>query len=154
MGASSNGAIQILRFPTQRSNASRGDQSGTCEGEVPPSQGSYITRSWRPGIDMSTLWSSIHCADWTLRPLKVEASTTMTASHSSFTEVPSTGLQGAGQVDQHGETRPRHILVQFVNRQIKKLITKSLYKIKSLGTKFKHIVLAHDLAKKQRLECK
>jgi len=41
----------------------------------------------------STLWSSIHCTDRTLRPLKVEASTTMTASHSSFIEVPSTSLQ-------------------------------------------------------------
>jgi len=39
---------------------------------------------------VSTLWSSIHCTDRTLRPLKVEASTTMTASHSSFIEVPST----------------------------------------------------------------
>ena len=93
LGASGNGAIQILRFPTQRSNASRGDQSGTCEGEAPPSQGSYVTRSWRPGADMSTLLSSIHCTDRTLHPLKVEASTTVTASHSSFIEVPSTSLQ-------------------------------------------------------------
>ena len=82
--------VQIPRFPTLRSNASWGDQSGTCEGEAPPSQGSYITRSWRPGADVSTLWSSIHCTDRTLCPLKVEASTTMTASHSSFIEVPST----------------------------------------------------------------
>ena len=37
--------------------------------------------------------SSIHCTDQTFRPLKVEASTTMTASHSSFIEVSSTGLQ-------------------------------------------------------------
>ena len=75
LGASGNGAIQIPHFPTKRSNASRGDQSGTCEGEVPPSQGSYITRSWRAGADVSILWSSIHCTDWTLRPLKVEALT-------------------------------------------------------------------------------
>ena len=74
MGASGNGAIQIPRFPTHWSNASRGDQSGTCEGEAPPSQGSYITRSWRPSTDVSTLWSSIHCTDRTLRPLKVEGS--------------------------------------------------------------------------------
>jgi len=75
MGASGSGAIYIPRFPTQRSNASRGDQSGTREGEAPPSQGSYIARSWRPDTDMFTLWSSIHCTDWTLRPLKVEALT-------------------------------------------------------------------------------
>jgi len=50
LGASGNGSVQILRFPTQRINASRGDQGGTCDGEAPPSQGSYITRSWRPGI--------------------------------------------------------------------------------------------------------
>jgi len=92
LGASGNGAIQIPRFPTQRSNASRGDQSGTCEGEAPPSQGSYTTRSWRPSADVSTLWSSIHCTDRALHPLNVEASTTMTASHSSFIEVPSTSL--------------------------------------------------------------
>jgi len=49
LGASGNGVIQIPRFPTQRSNASRGDQSGTCE-EALPSQGSNITRSWRPAL--------------------------------------------------------------------------------------------------------
>ena len=30
----------------------------------------------------------------------------------------------------------------------------SLYKIKSLAMKFQNIVVAHDLTKKQRLECK
>jgi len=30
----------------------------------------------------------------------------------------------------------------------------SLYKIKSLAMKFKNIVVAHDLTKKQRLDCK
>jgi len=53
-----------------------------------------------------------------------------------------------------GGTRPRPILVQFANRHIKNLIMESLYKIKSLAMKFKNIVVAHDLTKKQRLECK
>jgi len=51
-------------------------------------------------------------------------------------------------------TRPRPILVQFANRHIKNLIMESLYKIKSLAMKFKNIVVAHDLTKKQKLECK
>ena len=52
-----------------------------------------------------------------------------------------------------GGTRPRPILVQFASRHIKNLIMESLYKIKSLAMKFQNIVVAHDLTKKQRLEC-
>jgi len=48
-----------------------------------------------------------------------------------------------------GGTRPRPILVQFANRHIKNLKMESLYKIKSLAMKFKNIVVAHDLTKKQ-----
>ena len=60
---------------------------------------------------------------------------------------------GARQAGEDGGTRPRPILVQFANRHIKNLIMESLYKIKSLAMKFQNIVVAHDLTKKQRLEC-
>jgi len=43
-----------------------------------------------------------------------------------------------------------HSVVQFANRHIKNLTMESLYKIKSLAMKFKNIVVAHDLTKKQR----
>ena len=61
---------------------------------------------------------------------------------------------GARQAGEDGGTRPRPILVQFASRHIKNLIMESLYKIKSLAMKFKNIVVAHDLTKKQKLECK
>ena len=55
---------------------------------------------------------------------------------------------GARQAGEDGSTRPRPILVQFASRHIKNLIMESLYKIKSLATKFQNIVVAHDLTKK------
>ena len=61
---------------------------------------------------------------------------------------------GARHTDQEGGIRSRPLLVQMANRQIKNLIMESLYKIKSLATKFKSVVVAHDMTKKQRLECK
>ncbi len=49
---------------------------------------------------------------------------------------------------------PRPILVQLGSRHMKNLIMESLYKIKSMDARFQNIVVAHDLTKKQREECK
>ena len=61
------------------------------------------------------------------------------------------------RVQRHGrrnENSPRPVLVQFGNRYIKNLIIESLYKIKSMNTRFCNITVAHDLTRKQRKECK
>jgi len=52
------------------------------------------------------------------------------------------------------EDSPRPVLVQFGSRHIKNLTMESLYKIKSMDSRFRNIIVAHDLTKKQREECK
>lgn len=49
---------------------------------------------------------------------------------------------------------PRPLVVQLTSWRAKNLVMASLYKIKSLNAKFKHITVGHDLTKKQRNEVK
>lgn len=49
---------------------------------------------------------------------------------------------------------PRPILVQLGSRQIKNMVMESLYKIKSMDAMYKNIIVAHDMTRKQREECK
>jgi len=49
---------------------------------------------------------------------------------------------------------PRPILIQLGTRHVKNLVTESLYKIKSMETKFQGVIVSHDVTKKQREECK
>jgi len=58
------------------------------------------------------------------------------------------------RLGRRNEKSPRPSLVQFGSRHIKNLIMESLYKIKSMDTRFQNIIVAHDLTKKQREECK
>ena len=58
------------------------------------------------------------------------------------------------RLGRRNEESPRPVLVQFGSRHIKNLIMESLYKIKSMESKFRNIIVAHDLTKKQREECK
>ena len=51
-------------------------------------------------------------------------------------------------------TSPRPILVQLGSRHMKNLVMESLYKIKSMEAKFKNFIVAHDMTRKQREECK
>jgi len=52
------------------------------------------------------------------------------------------------------EAHIRPILIQLGTRHMKNLIMESLYKIKSMDAKFKSLIVAHDMTKKQREECK
>ena len=61
-------------------------------------------------------------------------------------------LQRLGRKTDSGPPRP--ILIQLGSRHVKNLIMKSLYKLKSLDSKFKHIIIAHDMTKKQWEECR
>jgi len=54
--------------------------------------------------------------------------------------------------DDSGSSRP--ILIQLGSKHVKNLIMESLYKLKSLEMKFKNVIIAHDMTKKQREECK
>ena len=47
----------------------------------------------------------------------------------------------------------RPIMIQFGNRNVKNLVMESLYKIKHLDSKFKSVIVTHDLTKKEREEC-
>lgn len=58
------------------------------------------------------------------------------------------------RLGRRNDNSPRPVLVQFGNRHIKNLIMESLYKIKSMNTRFCNVIVAHDLTKKQREECK
>jgi len=49
---------------------------------------------------------------------------------------------------------PRPIFIQFVNRNVKNFVMESLYKIKHLDSKFKSVIVTHDLTRKEREECK
>ena len=48
----------------------------------------------------------------------------------------------------------RPMLVQFSSRWAKNALMENLFKLKSLDAKFKDTVVAHDMTKKERLECK
>ena len=58
------------------------------------------------------------------------------------------------RLGRRNENSPRPVLVQFGSRHIKNLIMESLYKIKSMDIRFQNIIVAHNLTKKQREECK
>ena len=47
----------------------------------------------------------------------------------------------------------RPIMIQFGNRNVKNLVMESLYKIKHLDSKFKSVIVTHDLTKEEREEC-
>ena len=49
---------------------------------------------------------------------------------------------------------PRPLLIQLGSRGAKNLITESLYKLKSMESKFKSVIIAHDMTKSERDECK
>jgi len=51
-------------------------------------------------------------------------------------------------------SRPRPVLVQLGSRAIKNLIMESLYKIKSMDSKFRSVIISHDMTKLEREECK
>jgi len=45
-------------------------------------------------------------------------------------------------------------MIQFGNRNVKNLVMESLYKVKHLDSKFKSVIVTHDLTRKEREECK
>ena len=49
---------------------------------------------------------------------------------------------------------PRPLLVQLSSRTIKNYIMEALYKIKSMDKKFQSVIIAHDMTKLERQECK
>jgi len=59
---------------------------------------------------------------------------------------------GAPVVSASSVARP--MLVEFNSRWAKNVLMESLFKLKSLDAKFKDTVVAHDMTKKERLECK
>jgi outer membrane murein-binding lipoprotein Lpp len=52
------------------------------------------------------------------------------------------------------EVTSRPILIQFGSRMTKNLVMESLYKLKHADTKFRSVVIGHDMTKKEREECK
>jgi len=58
------------------------------------------------------------------------------------------------RLGKRNDNSPRPVLVQFGSKHIKNLVMESLYKIRSMDTRFRNIIVAHDLTKKQREECK
>ena len=46
------------------------------------------------------------------------------------------------------------MLVEFSSRWAKNALMENLFKLKSLDAKFKDTVVAHDMSKKERLDCK
>jgi 16S rRNA C1402 (ribose-2'-O) methylase RsmI len=55
-----------------------------------------------------------------------------------------------GEDDGH----PRPILVHLVSRIPKNLIMENLYKLRSAEDKYKQVVVAHDMTKNERNECR
>ena len=49
---------------------------------------------------------------------------------------------------------PRPIVIEFGNKLVKNLMMESLYKIKHMDRKFKSIIVAHDMTRKEREDCK
>ena len=56
--------------------------------------------------------------------------------------------------DARPETSPRPMLVQLTKRTAKNLIMEHLYKFKHLEAHYKNVILAHDMRKQERIECK
>jgi len=50
--------------------------------------------------------------------------------------------------------KPRPLLVLLTNRTAKNLIMDNLYKLKHLESRYKSVIIGHDLSKKERQECK
>ena len=51
-------------------------------------------------------------------------------------------------------TEPRPLLLQFGSRLAKNYTMESLYKIPHMESKFKNVIVAHDMTKKEREDCK
>ena len=49
---------------------------------------------------------------------------------------------------------PRPILVQLSSKAAKNLIMENLYKMKSMEVKFRSVIIAHDMTKAEREDCK
>jgi len=49
---------------------------------------------------------------------------------------------------------PRPLLIQLNNRMAKSLVMNSAYKLSGAPARFRNVIVAHDLTKKERLECK
>ena len=58
------------------------------------------------------------------------------------------------RLGKRNDNYPRPILVQLGSRHIKNMIMESLYKIKSMDARLRNVIVAHNLTKKQREECK
>jgi len=61
---------------------------------------------------------------------------------------------GKRMVDTDPQRGPRPLLVQLGSRMIKNLVMESLYKIKSMESKFRSVIVAHDMTKLEREACK
>jgi len=53
-----------------------------------------------------------------------------------------------------GAASSRPILIQLGSHNVKNLVMENLYKLKSLPERFKSVVIAHDMTKRERDECK
>jgi len=61
-------------------------------------------------------------------------------------------VQRLGKREDTGEiSRTRPVLVQLAGRYPKNLIMESLFKLKSVETRFKDVIIAHDMTKKGAL---
>jgi len=56
--------------------------------------------------------------------------------------------------DENNENNPRHLMVQLASYTSKNLILESLFKLKHADLKYKRVVVAHDLTRADREECK
>lgn len=76
----------------------------------------------------------------------------MTALHTGIDEEDIKKVVRLGKKSDTGKPRP--ILLQFGGRLAKTLLMDSLFRLKSIGCKFKDITVSHDMTKKEREECK
>ena len=51
-------------------------------------------------------------------------------------------------------THPRPLLVKFADRTSKNLLMENLYKIKSINAEFQNFIIAHDMTKNEREQCR
>lgn len=56
--------------------------------------------------------------------------------------------------DGNPQRGPRPILVQLSSKAAKNLIMENLYKMKSMEVKFRSVIIAHDMTKAEREDCK
>ena len=56
--------------------------------------------------------------------------------------------------DGNPQRGPRPILVQLSSKAAKNLIMENLYKMKSMEAKFRSVIIAHDMTKAEREDCK